>query len=155
MLRALWWAGFAAAGVWAEALVPGVDFLAPGLVFSLQVEGRARALVLALAWVLLQEGLGSQHFGASVIWYWALYLLVSLGQDYFQPRSLPFMTLLGLVMGLLHFLQTYAMATLSVKGVPLDRVIWESMIQVVVFPSIWFLVDRFYPARLRDDGQPV
>jgi hypothetical protein len=84
MLRALWWAGFAAVGIWAEAFVPGVDFLAPGLVFSLQTEGRARALTLALAWVLLQEGMGSQHFGASVIWYWALYLLRQPG-----PRLLP------------------------------------------------------------------
>ncbi len=155
MLRTLWWLGFSVAGVWAQTLLPGVDFLAAGLVFSFQEEGRGRALILALVFILLQEGMGSQPFGASVLWYWFLLLLVSLGQYIFQPRSAPFATLLGLVLGLLHFLQTYAMATLAVKAVPLDRVLVESLLQAVAFPLEWLLVDRLYPARLRSHDQPV
>lgn len=155
MLRALWWIGFGAAAIWAQTLLPGVDFLAAGLVFSFQEEGHGRALLLALIFGLLQEGMGSQPFGASVLWYWFLYLLVSLGQYIFQPRSTPFAALLGLTLGLLHLLQTYAMATLAVKAVPLDRVLLESLLQAVVFPLEWLLVDRLYPARMRGHGQPV
>lgn len=155
MLRALWWIGFSVAGIWAQTLLPGVDFLAAGLVFSLQEEGRGRALLLAFAFILLQEGMGSQPFGATVLWYWLLYLLVSLGQYIFQARSTPFAALLGLTLGLLHFLQTYATATLAVKAVPVDRVIVESLLQALIFPLEWLCVDWLYPARLRSHDQPV
>lgn len=155
MLRALWWALFIVAALWAQRLVPGVDFLAAGLAVSLQNESRARSVFLAVIFVLIQEGVGSQPFGAALLWYWILALLYSLGGWLFQARSLPFMALLGLALGLTHFLLTFAMATLAVKGVPFDRVLNESLLQAVAFPVEWALADRAYPASLRDNGQPV
>lgn len=155
MLRLLWWALFTVSALWAQRLVPGVDFLAAGLAVSLQNETRTRSLVLAAIFVLLQEGVGSQPFGSALLWYWTLVLLQSLGGWLFQARSLPFMALLGLALGLTHFLLTFAMATLAVKGVPFDRVVSESLAQAVIFPLEWYLLDRAWPAKLRDDGQPV
>lgn len=37
----LWWGTYTIIGVWAQRVFPGVDFLAPGIVLSMQEEGAA------------------------------------------------------------------------------------------------------------------
>jgi hypothetical protein len=68
MRRIVWWMGFTACGIWAQSHVPGVDFLVPGLILSLQVEKASQTVWLGLVWLLLQEGMGSLPFGFGLLW---------------------------------------------------------------------------------------
>ena len=55
-IRAIfWWGTYTILAVWVQKVVPGVDFLAPGIVLSMQEEAGHRTLWLAFIWILLQE----------------------------------------------------------------------------------------------------
>ncbi|MBQ1330264.1 MAG: hypothetical protein IIY31_01270, partial [Desulfovibrio sp.] len=76
----LWWLAFACAGIVAELYAPRLDALAAGLLVMLE-EKDYKTLVwfLPLA-VLLQEGMGTTYFGATVALYavfLACYFLLS------------------------------------------------------------------------------
>jgi hypothetical protein len=150
MLEALWWGGFTVLGVWAQYFFPGVDFYAPGLILCLQ-EGRPRlALWLAVIWILILEGSGSLAFGYGVLWCVGLFLLYAAGRWVFHAKNLLFMCLLGLCMGLWHYLLILGLAELESIDVPMVRLLWDGVWQAVVFPLEWLLLNRFYPERLRN-----
>lgn len=155
MLAALWWSGFTVAGIWGQSFIPGVDLLAAGLVVSLQEQTRTRTFWLAVAWIVLQEGVGSLAFGYGILWYSALALIFFVGRWLFEARSILFIALIGISLGVLHFAFTLVLTSLEDLTLPLDRLLWESLAQVLVFPAGWWAADRLYPERLKKDERPL
>lgn len=151
----VWWAGFTVLGIWTQRFVPGVDFLAPGLILSMQEQGGHRTFGLALAWVLLQEGMGSLPFGYGVAWYGFLAIFYIVGRWLFEARSILFMCLLGIGLGFLHVALSYSLTRLANMSVPMDPIILESVAQALLFPIVWLLMDHFFPRRLRQDVRPL
>lgn len=154
-LAVLWWGVYTILGVWAQRTVPGIDFFAPALIVSLQEESGQRAAVLAVIWMLLVEGAGNLPFGYGLAWYGLLAAAYFTGRRLFEARSYLFMVLLGLWLGLLHPALIYALSFLADLDVSMRPILVQGGIQAVVFPVLWFLVDRFFPERLRQDVRPL
>lgn len=148
------WAGFTVFGLWMQSFLPGVDFLAPGLILCLQEEKVRDTAILGVAWLLLQEGTGSLAFGTAILWYGALVSLFLFGHWFFEGRNFFFMTILGCCLGVLHFGLTHVMASLQDWLVAPGRVLLESMLQALVFPLEWGLVYIIHN-HLPKNGQDV
>jgi hypothetical protein len=155
MLAALWWSAFTVAGIWGQNFVPGVDLLAAGLVVSLQEQTRSKTFWLAVAWIVLQEGIGSLAFGYGILWYGALTAMFFLGRWLFEAKSILFIGLIGISLGVLHFAFTLTLASLEDLALPQGRLLAESALQVLTFPACWWAADRLYPARLKKDERPL
>jgi hypothetical protein len=151
----LWWGLYTVAGVWAQRTVPGVDFLAPGIVLSMQEDGGRRTVWLALAWMLLIEGTGNLPFGYGLAWYGLLTTLYLLGRGLFEARSVVFMCLLGAAMGTLHPVLTHSLATLADLTVDTRQLAMEGALQAVSFPLVWLVADKCFPRMLRQDVKPL
>lgn len=155
LLALLWWAGYTVLGVWAQRTVPGVDFLAPGIILSMQEEAGNRTALLALIWILLLEGSGNLPFGYGLAWYGLLAAAYFAGRWLFEARSYLFMALLGLWAGLLHPVLVYGVASLANLQVVMEPLWIQGLIQAGTFPVVWFLADQLFPRRLRQDVRPL
>ena len=141
---------FTLAGLWLQNFMPGVDFLAPGLILCLQEEKPRIAVMLGAVWLLLQEGMGSLAFGSMVLWYGVLTALFFFG----QAKNFVFMMILGASLGVLHFGIMHVMPYLQEWRVLPGRVFMESVFQAVVFPVQWGLLYVIYN-HLPQDAQNV
>jgi hypothetical protein len=121
----------------------------------MQEHGGYRTFWLATAWVLLLEGIGNMPFGFGVAWYGLLVVFYIVGRWLFEARSVPFMFLLGVGLGLLRPLLVYSLGTLASLQVPLKPLLLESLAQALLFPIVWILIDRLFPKRLRFDVRPL
>ena len=155
MLAALWWLLFTVCGIWGQVLVPGVDFFAPGMAISLRWQKPIVTVVLTLIWVAIQEGAGGLAFGYGILWYFTLFGLVTLGRWLLDPGSFQFQALLGLALGLAHFLLLYLMAVLEQRAFPFTRVLFECLLQMLIYPVSWYLADNLFPERLKHHEEPA
>ncbi|MEF2144639.1 MAG: hypothetical protein V3573_04270 [Desulfovibrionaceae bacterium] len=156
MFGMVWWGIYGITAIWLQALFPGLDFLAPGLVVSLQ-EGRwwpGGALLFACV-ILLQEGMGNLPFGYAPAWYGGLALAFHLGRRLFDPRSVTLMVLLGLFLGGFHFLLINTLMHLEGMSVQTGRVLGEAGAQALAFPLLWLVVHKLFPERLKEDDRTV
>ena len=64
-----WWLCFVALGICVQSLVPCLDALVVGLVILLQERDYRNLCWLLPLFVLLQEGIGTSPFGATIVWY--------------------------------------------------------------------------------------
>lgn len=152
MFGFVWWALYCLLAVWFQFFFPGLDFLAAGLVVSMQEERWWRSTVWFFgAAVLLQDGMGSLSFGYGLAWYGVLALFFQLGRRFFDPRSLGLMILMGIFLGWLHFTLTFSLIRLEGMNFSLHHVVWESVTQSVLFPVLWFMVHKSFPERLKED----
>jgi hypothetical protein len=131
-------------GLWLQSFMPGVDFLAPGLILSMQEEKPRASLIMGVIWLMLQEGTGSLAFGTVVLWYGVLAAIFSLGHWLFEAKNFLFVVILGVCLGVLHFCLMNVMTQLQDWRVPAGRVFLESVVQMAVFPVEWGLLYIIY-----------
>lgn len=155
LLALFWWTTYTVLGVWAHKVIPGVDFLAPGIVLSMQEEAGHRTIWLAVIWILLIEGVGNLPFGYGVAWYGLLVGFYIVGRWLFEARSILFMMLLGAGLGVLHPMLVYGLSSLGNLTVPIKPLIWQGMAQAVIFPVVWLAADYLFPKKLRQDVRPL
>ncbi len=155
IIAILWWGAYTVLGVWGQRFVPGVDFLAPGIVLSMQEQAGPRTVWLTVIWILLLEGMGNLPFGYGVAWYGLLVVFFFVGRWLFEARSFLFMCLLGFGLGVLHPVLLYFLAALGNLVVPLKSAILEGVIQAMIFPLVWAMADKFFPKVLRQDVKPL
>lgn len=151
MTTALWWFLFTLSAIWAQSFFPGVDCLAPGLIVCLQKDTRVRALWLALAWVVVQEGTASLSFGYALAQYACLTACFVVGRWLFEGRNVFFICMLGLTLGLIHHGLATTLARFQDYVVNPDLILRESLIQVALFPVIWFVASELFPRRKADE----
>jgi hypothetical protein len=135
---------FTLGGLWLQSFMPGVDFLAPGLILSLQEEKPRTSLIMGVIWLMLQEGTGSLAFGTVVLWYGVLAAIFFLGHWLFEAKNFLFVVILGVCLGVLHFGLMNVMTQLQDWRVPAGRVFLESIVQTAVFPVEWGLLYIIY-----------
>jgi hypothetical protein len=155
MLATIWWALFTICGIWCQSWVPGVDFFAPGMALSLRWQRPLATIGLTIIWVALQEGAGGLAFGYGILWYGALFALLTVGRWLLDPDSLQFQALLGGGLGLAHFLLLYLMAVLEVRAFPLGRVALECLLQALIYPAVWYIAANAFPDRMKRDEEPA
>lgn len=144
MSAVVFWLIFCILGVWVQFFAPGLDALAPGLIVSLQREHWSRTIWLGLAWMLVQEGIGSMAFGGVVLLYSLLIGGFILGCRLFDEANPLFMLLLGLGYGLLLILSQYILAGLQDVSLPIRSMLDRFLMQSVYFVLAWFIAYRLY-----------
>ena len=137
----VWWVLFLTVGIWLQMVLPGVDMLLPGLILAIQERRPMQLIGVFLVTVLIQEGLGTLAFGACVLWYLSVTLLVIIGHWLFSTRSLFFVILLGLAAGVTRYAVTQLMV--SLQNATLDNAVLleECGMQAVVIPVFWKLAE--------------
>ncbi len=151
MQTVLWWAAFTFVAIWAQKVLPGVDFMAPGLLLCIQLDKRKYIFWLILIWSLIQDGVGGLPFGYSIIWYSSILILYRCGAMFFDVQSMMFALLCGGVLGLLHPALTGMMSMLADMAWVADRYVVEGIIQALIFPVEWLLLKYIYPVRFKHE----
>ncbi len=151
MFSFLWWTAFTVVGIWAQKVLPGVDFLAPGLLLCIQMERKTLLIWLILFWSLIQEGIGGLPFGYSLLWYSSIFALYRCGAMFFDVQSLMFALLCGAGLGLLHPFIIGVMTMLADMNWAPDRYIYEGILQFAIFPLEWLFIKYIYPERLKHE----
>ncbi|WP_027721834.1 hypothetical protein [Maridesulfovibrio zosterae] len=152
MQSVLWWAAFTFVAIWAQKMLPGVDFMAPGLLLCIQLGKRKYFFWMILIWALIQDGIGGLPFGYSILWYSSILILYRCGAMFFDVQSMMFALLCGVVLGVLHPLLTAVMAMLADMVWVSDRYIFEGILQALIFPIEWLLLKYLYPAGFKHES---
>ncbi len=149
ILEALWWVGFIICGLCIQLAFPGMDALAPGLLLALQERRRRLFPWLLLIFLLIQEGAGSMHFGAGILWYAGLVALFRFSARLFVADNLLFVA--GLSAGLGAWRAAVIWFMCAVQDIPLDhaRLLSESLFQAALIPVVWGLAIALRPKRIR------
>ena len=102
-LNILWWVAFFVFGLALQQALPGTDVLVAGLFLALQERRPFQLAVVLLALILVQEGVGTLDFGASVLWYLLVITLFFIGRWMFETENWLFVLLLSGCIGLAHY----------------------------------------------------
>lgn len=135
-----WWICFIVLAVCAQALAPGIDMLAVGVIILLQENDYRGMLWLLPLFVLLQEGMGTRPFGAVIIWYAALFALFKAGRWIFDSRKFLFIFILSACLGCAYFAVDWLMALLQNLTFNIDEALDKSVAQAVFIPFAWRMV---------------
>mgnify|MGYP006283986987 CR=1 FL=1 len=150
----IWWLLFTIAAIWAQSFMPGIDFLAPAVIVCLQMERLKQALWLTVAFIILQEGMGTLAFGAGLLWYGALILLYFIGRWLFESKNILFVFFIGLSLGAWHFILLQIMGQLENLPILTDTLLTESALQAVAFTIEWGIIYSIY-RRLQPDERTL
>ncbi|GFM31985.1 hypothetical protein [Desulfovibrio subterraneus] len=146
----IWWTVYSVCGVWAMYLVPGVDFLLPGLLCSMQEGNKAQTIWLMLLFTLIQEGAGLLAFGPGLLWYAMACLLFYLGRSLFEAENIVFILILSAAMGAGHVVIGITMRHLQDVAILLPRLVSDGCLNAVIIPLVWFVVFRLRERELRN-----
>lgn len=132
-----WWLCFLALGVCIQALAPGLDVLAAGLII-LFLERDYRNLVWLLPlFILVQEGMGTRPFGAVIVWYAITFVLIRIGRWLFQVENFVFVFLLSACMGAAYYGVSWLMAPLQNLSFSVEDTLDKSLVQALFMPFAW------------------
>ena len=133
----LWWALYTCIGISLQAVLPGLDFLLPGLILAIQERKKNQFLWIAVLFLLIQEGSGSMMFGSTLVSYALAPALFYVGYSLFEVDSFPFIGLLSLCLGIVHYVTTALMSSLQDIPFHAPLVMDESVIQTLMTPFLW------------------
>lgn len=150
LFRAIaWWTVYAVCGVWAMYLLPGVDFLLPGLLCSMQEGNRPQTVWLVLLFTLIQEGAGLLAFGPGLLWYAFACVLFYLGRSLFEAENIVFILILSAALGAGHVGIGIMMKHLQDVDILLPRLISDAFLNALIIPLVWFVIFRLRERELR------
>lgn len=135
----LWWVFFFLIAIYAQSILPGIDFLLIGIIISLQEKRLAQLIWILLTAILLQEGVGTLPFGLALLCYSFAIIIFCGGRLLFEAENFLFIFLVSGILGLLHFICTYAMADLHYLQIDTTRLAAESVLQALIIPPLWKL----------------
>ena len=135
-----WWLFFMAAAIGLQALTPGLDALAVGIIILLQERDYKNMLWLLPLFVLLQEGMGTRVFGGVIVWYAAIIVLFKLGRWLFEVENFIFIFLLSSCLGAAYYGVAWLMAPLQDIPFNVQDTLDKSLIQALFLPFAWRLL---------------
>lgn len=129
-----------AAAICLQALAPGLDVLAVGIIILLQERDYKNMLWLLPLFVLLQEGMGTRVFGGVIVWYAAIMVLFRLGRWLFEVENFVFIFLLSSCLGAAYYGVAWLMAPLQDIPFSVQDTLDKSLIQALFLPFAWRLL---------------
>ena len=135
----VWWGIYTAIGIWLQSLIPGVDFLVPGLLYAMQERNIPQLAWIVPAFILIQEGLGTLDFGAVVLWYLTVLFLFLIGHWIFQSENWLFVILVSCLTAAAHYLILSMMCSLQSLVFDSHMLLRDSAVQAVLTPVAWKL----------------
>ena len=119
--------------------MPGVDVLIAGLVILAQEERRVALAFYVLLCIVLQEGIGSQPFGASILWYAGTLIPLLFGRGLLGGHRFLFVLLLACLLCPLYFAIVYSLASLQELPVDTELLTARSIEQTISLPIAWLV----------------
>lgn len=142
VLNILWWLSYVVIGIWLQYLVPGVDFLVPGLIVCLQENRKLQSGVFLAALLLIQEGQGSLAFGSGLLWYGFVVVVHRFVQGLFEEKNLLFILLLSLALGVWRYILVRFMPLLQEMETAGGGLFVESVLQAALTAPMWAVLRR-------------
>lgn len=133
----VWWGFFLSLGICLQQLLPGVDVLLVGLILALQERDFLQLGWVALPLIVIQEGIGTLDFGATVLWYTATTAFFFLGRWLFETENFLFVFLLSTCIGAGHFAVMWVICSLQYVPVDESALLDESILQALFIPFAW------------------
>ena len=143
--RLLWWGLYIVAALIIQQRVPGLDALVPGFLIALHEDKPWQTCWLFVAFILIQEGGGSLHFGSAVLWYGGQIVLFRSGQRLFVADNFVFILFISVCLGGYHYLLIRLLC--EIQNIPFEqvRLLNESSSQAVSIPIIWLVAQVLRP----------
>lgn len=132
-----WWVSFICLAICIQALAPGIDVLVIGLIILLQEKDWRGMLWLLPLFCLLQEGIGTRPFGATIVWYAATIVAFHLGRWLFETRNFLFIFLLSACLGGVYYSIAWLMAPLQDMPFNVPDTLDKSIAQAIFMPFAW------------------
>ena len=133
----VWWGLFLGLGIWMQQMLPGIDVLVIGLILALQERDPLQLGWVFFILILLQEGVGSLDFGATLLWYATVIVFFYLGHWLFETENFLFVFLLSACIGAGHFAIMWMMCFLQYIPVDDAALLDESILQALFIPFAW------------------
>jgi hypothetical protein len=143
LLRQLWWSGYIVIALFLQQQFPGLDALTPGFLLALQERKTAQTICLFLLFALIQEGMGSLHFGMAMLWYGGQILIFRLTSRLFVADNFLFVTILSASLGVYYGLLLCFMCALQNIPLAYGPLLRASFFQALAIPLIWGLTWAF------------
>ncbi len=135
-----WWAAFFAVGIFMQRAMPGMDVLVAGLLVALQERKGWQIFWIALLLIILQEGMGTLEFGASLLRYPLVVCVFFIGRWLFETRNVLFVLLLSVCIGVVHLGVVLLISRLQYIAVDLPVLFDESVAQALLVSVVWKVV---------------
>ncbi|MBD5641013.1 MAG: hypothetical protein HDQ91_01165 [Desulfovibrio sp.] len=148
-----WWLCFIILAICAQALAPGLDVLVVGLIILLQERDWRGLLWLLPLFVLLQEGVGTRPFGATIVWYASAIVIFRLGRWLFETENFLFIFLLSVCLGAAYYGVAWLMAPLQNLAFNVDDTLEKGLLQAIFMPFAWRLLTATRQRRIPEDEE--
>ena len=135
----IWWFVFFIIAIVAQSILSGIDFLLVGVIIALQERRIGQLIWVILVAILLQEGMGTLPFGSALLWYVSAIVVFYGGRALFEAENFVFIFLISAILGVLHYLFIFSVASLHDLAINSTRLLWECAIQVMIIPLLWRL----------------
>lgn len=143
----VWWLGYVIMAICLQALMPGLDVLAVGLIILLQEEDYRSMLWLLPLFCILQEGIGTRPFGAIIVWYAAIIMVYIGARWMFEARNFIFVFLLSTCLGAVYLGVAWLMAPLQNQVFNFAESLDKSLVQAIFMPFAWWVFTSLRPAK--------
>ena len=133
-----WWLLYCIVAITLQALMPGIDFMLPGLLLALQERHHVQSLCVGTIFLILQEGMGSMPFGSTLLLYALAVICFYAACSLFEGRSALFVILLGMVLAAMHAFTFVLVA--SLQDIPWQASVLqaECLFQAFFTPVVWW-----------------
>lgn len=137
LLDFCWWFAFLVIAIVLQRMLPGMDVLIVGILVALQEGSVKKICCVTILCIVLQEGMGTLEFGASLLWYSLTILLYFVGYWLLETRTLLFLLLLTACLGAAHFGVVLIMDRLQYIPADSSALLDESILQALLIPFAW------------------
>ncbi len=141
LLNISWWGIYIVAAVFLQCFTVGVDFLLPGIIVALQERRPLQFLAVFLAFVLIQEGIGTMPFGNVFLWYLLTIVFFYAWQWFFEVESFTFILLLSIALAVSHYFIVSVLANIQDIYIDYKALQDESFYQMFLTPIIWHTIN--------------
>ncbi|MDO5536152.1 MAG: hypothetical protein Q4F72_01275 [Desulfovibrionaceae bacterium] len=138
----LWWVAFLVAGIIVQAALPGLDALLLGLILIAEEKDYRTMVWFVPSVILLQEGMGTQPFGAAMVCVTLCLILFRMCARMAMASRAGFVLLLSLSCGGVRILVDWFFANLEGLPYAMEELIAGGVHQSVYLLAGWEILRR-------------
>ena len=137
-----WWIAFLMPGIILQAYFPGLDALILGVLLLIEEKNYRTLVWFVPAIIFLQDGMGTQAFGSTLLCVTLCYLLYTLTRRIARASRYGFYFLLSLCMGGVRLFLDWLFASLEELPYIPDQLLYEGCLEAAYLFSGWIVLRR-------------
>ncbi len=143
------WCVITVVGVLFQYYFTGIDLYLPALIVFFQKRYYIKGTLMALSWIIIQEGCSSLPFGSFLMWYMGTIFFYFWVKEFLSEYSLIFVFILSCISSGIYYISVLTIADLSNIDINLDLAVVNSIKCLFLFPVFWwcyiYLYKKFFP----------